>query len=112
MRTYLATVGRDKVGFTPRERAADGALRYVDGLRGALERNVMRYYLAIDAYLASLAAPPAQQREIRLRTFVAYTKRYSPQLHEDDEFLERKRAQFAREPLASGDPGVLVGQRR
>jgi hypothetical protein len=73
----------------------------VDDFRGALERNVMRYYLAIDSYLQSLSAPPAEQREARLRAFYAYTKRYSPQLHEDDEFLPKKQAQLARQPVLS-----------
>src|ERR1700761_6894888 len=50
MKTYLATIGSAKVGFT---KAAGGD--YVGGVRGLVERNTMRYYLAIDAYLDSHA---------------------------------------------------------
>ena len=51
MQAYLATVGAGKVGFS----SQDGEL--VRGMRGAMERNTMRHFLAIDAYLASLQAP-------------------------------------------------------
>ena len=46
MATYLHSVGRDKVGFTIVDRKPDGSPRYVKGIRGAVERNVMRYYFA------------------------------------------------------------------
>jgi len=101
MQTYLAMFGRDKVGFTIVDRTADGHPRYIGDFRGALERNVMRYYLAIEAYLQSLSAPPARQREARLMTWFSYTQRYARQLHEDDNFLDRKRAQLARQPVVS-----------
>jgi len=69
----------------------------VDGLRGALERNVMRYYLAIDAYLAASASPPQEQLEERLRDWFESTERYALQLHEVDqnEYLEMKRRECA-----------------
>jgi hypothetical protein len=48
---YLTTRGRDKVGFTVVGKAEDDGPEYIGGLRGAVERNAMRLYLAIDAYL-------------------------------------------------------------
>ena len=51
---YFATRGRDKVGFT-RIQDGDDPPHLVRGIRGALERNTMRYYLAFDAYLHALA---------------------------------------------------------
>jgi hypothetical protein len=97
MQTYLRTVASQKVGFTVTERRSDGRLVRVDGLRGALERNVMRYYLAIDAYLAASAAPPQEQLEERLRDWFESTERYALQLHEVDQnaYLEMKRRECA-----------------
>ncbi len=46
--TYLSTLGRGKVGFSVASTGADGKPVYVDGVRGVLERNTMRYYLAIE----------------------------------------------------------------
>jgi hypothetical protein len=54
---YLATSGSGKVGFT---REGD---RYVRGLRGAVERNAMRYYLAVESYLARWRRPGPAVRQ-------------------------------------------------
>ena len=78
MQAYLATLGASKVGFTP-----DGD-DYVHGVRGVMERNTMRYYLALDAYLASLDAPPAVRVAKRLNDWYSGTERYSRQLQEKD----------------------------
>ncbi|PKO58890.1 MAG: hypothetical protein CVU24_16395, partial [Betaproteobacteria bacterium HGW-Betaproteobacteria-18] len=59
MQTYLATLGAGKVGFTLVGKSADGQPIHVAGVRGVVERNTMRYYLAIDSFLASLSEPPA-----------------------------------------------------
>jgi hypothetical protein len=83
MQLYLGTVGADKVGFSVVGRDANGQPQYIGGVRGAVERNAMRYYLAVDAFLDSLAAPPAQQVERRIRTWFAATERYA-QLREMD----------------------------
>jgi hypothetical protein len=93
MGLYLGTVGRDKVGFT---RSGNG---FVDGRRGVVERNTMRYYLAIDAYLRSLAAPPPARLEQRLRTWFDATEKYPRQLHEvdKDDYLRMKRNEVARQ---------------
>jgi hypothetical protein len=97
MQAYLRTFGSQKVGFTITERGSDGQPVRVNGLRGALERNVMRYYLAIDAYLAASASPPQEQLEERLRDWFESTERYALQLHEVDqnEYLEMKRRECA-----------------
>jgi hypothetical protein len=49
MKTYLATLGSSKVGFTVTRRQSNGQPEYIRGMRGLVERNAMRYYLAIDA---------------------------------------------------------------
>ncbi len=58
MQGYLATIGRDKVGFSIVGSRADGQPVYVHGTRGVIERNTMRYYVAIEAYLGTMALPP------------------------------------------------------
>jgi hypothetical protein len=90
---YFATTGRDKVGFSVVDRGPDGRPVYVDGARGLVERNAMRYYLAVEAYLHSLKAPPEDRVETRLRDWYAAIERY-PQLKEEvrrDEYLRMKR---------------------
>ena len=98
MQAYLATAGREKIGFTVAERKRDGTAVYVGGLRGLVERNTMRYFLAFDAYIASLAQPPAQQQEFRLKQWITAVERYAAQLHESDEneYLEMKRRELKR----------------
>jgi hypothetical protein len=53
-------------------------------VRGAVERNAMRYYLAIDAFLDTMAAPPDQRVERRIRNWFAATERHPRQLREMD----------------------------
>jgi hypothetical protein len=82
MQAYLGTVGADKVGFTVTGRDPNGQPQYIGGVRGAVERNAMRYYLAIDAFLDSLSAPPDKQVEERIRRWFAATERFPMQLRE------------------------------
>jgi hypothetical protein len=99
MQGYLATMGRDKVGFTIVDRRPDGEPVYVDGVRGVVERNAMRYYLAVGAYVDNVAAPPGEQVERRLRAWFAATERYARQLHEigENEYLDMKRREIERQ---------------
>jgi len=62
MQGYLATIGRGKVGFSIVGRTADGQPVYLGGLRGVVERNTMRYYLAVEAYLGALAPEQLEKR--------------------------------------------------
>jgi hypothetical protein len=99
MGLYLGTVARDKVGFTRVKagEATDDA--FVGGSRGIVERNTMRYYLAIDAYLDSLNVPAPQQLESRLQAWFDATEKYPRQLHEveRDAYLQMKRAEVQRQ---------------
>lgn len=102
MQAYLATLARDKVGFGIVARQPDGSPVYVGDLRGVVERNTMRYYLAIEAYLGALALPPAEQTERRLRAWFAATERHARQLHEIEleDYLAMKRNEIARQRAA------------
>ena len=99
MQAYLSTAGRDKIGFSITGKADDGKPVYIDGVRGVVERNTMRYYLAIEAYLGSLAVPAGEQQERRLRDWFAATERHPKQLHEmeRDEYLKMKRSEVQRQ---------------
>jgi hypothetical protein len=98
MNMYLGTSGRDKVGFSVVGRTPDGRPVHVGGVRGVVERNTMRYYLAVEAYLGTLDAPAAERIEKRLRAFHAGLERYPLQLHELKlaEYLEIKRRDASR----------------
>ena len=99
MKSYLATIGSDKVGFTTTGQGGQGGGEFIGGVRGVVERNTMRYYLAIDAYLSALALPEAQQLDRRLQTWFAATERYPRQLHEVErqEYIDMKRSEYARQ---------------
>jgi hypothetical protein len=99
MHAYLATAGSKKVGFTITGTRSDGQVDYVGGLRGMVERNTMRYYLAIEAYLGALSAPPAAQLEKRLQDWYVETERYPRQLHEieKNDYLQMKRREYVRQ---------------
>lgn len=94
MKAYLATLGSGKVGFS---KGPDGD--YIGGVRGLVERNTMRYYLAIDAYLASLAMPADKRAARRFATWFDATEQYSRQLHELDRqaYLEMKKNEYRRQ---------------
>ncbi|MBE7366370.1 hypothetical protein [Ramlibacter pallidus] len=91
MQAYLATAGANKVGFT------------TNGVRGAVERNAMRYYLAIDAYLDTMDAPAAQRVERRINNWFSGTERYPRQLREMDRasYVALKRQDYGRETTAA-----------
>ena len=91
MQAYLATAGASKVGFT------------TNGVRGAVERNAMRYYLAIDAYLDTMDVPQAQRVDKRINQWFSATERYPQQLREMDRntYVTMKRQEYGRQTTAS-----------
>jgi hypothetical protein len=99
LQTYLGTVGSSKVGFTVLGTQPDGQPRYIGGLRGVVERNSMRYYLAIEAYLGALSVSPPAQFEKRLHDWFDAAERYPRQLHEMErnDYLVMKRKEYLRQ---------------
>jgi hypothetical protein len=81
---YLATFGSHKVGFTVVGKRPDGQPEYIRGLRGLMERNAMRYFLTLDAYLAGLGVPAPERPEKRLQLWFEAIEQYPAQLHEID----------------------------
>jgi len=99
MQTYLSTSASDKVGFTTSGDPNDPQSEFIGGVRGAIERNTMRYYLAIDAYLGSLEAPAPARFEDSLERWFGATERYPRQLREvdRDSYLAMKRNEYQRQ---------------
>ncbi|MGI9317938.1 MAG: hypothetical protein ACR2QW_11440 [bacterium] len=81
-RIYLATVARNKIGFSIEGKTWSGKPKFVRGQRGATERNLVRYLLAIETYFATLDIPTESQFEDRLERWFDATERYRPQLYE------------------------------
>jgi hypothetical protein len=99
IQAYLGSAGRDKVGFTLVAKERGSQPHFIDGLRGVVERNTMRYYLAIEAYLGALSVPVAARQEKGMRDWFAAVERYPRQLHElgSAEYLEMKRREYSRQ---------------
>jgi len=102
MALYLSTSGSDKVGFTVIGDPNDPAPKFIGGVRGAIERNTMRYYLAIDAYLGALAAPVPARFEQSLERWFNATELYPRQLREIDRdtYFAMKRSEYLRQQTA------------
>jgi hypothetical protein len=98
---YFGTAGRDKVGFSPAE-PVSASSPYVGGTRGLVERNTMRYFLAIDAYLQALSAPLGERLERRMEAWFDATEKYPRQLHEMGraEYLRMKRSEVQRQTVS------------
>ena len=106
---YFATAGRDKVGFTEVETVEGTVL--VGGVRGAIERNAVRYFLALQAHIASDAT-----LDDRLARWLALRDRFPRQLETDDgpEYLEAKRREHEHERglRAAAGPGCEAPSRQ
>lgn len=102
MRLYLATSGSAKVGFTRVGGENGQPPHLVGGMRGALERNTMRYYLALEAFLSAVATPAPQRFEESLERWFTATERYALQLHEvdHDDYITMKRNEYLRQQKA------------
>ncbi len=101
MQGYLATGARNKVGFTVNGKLPNNQPAYIQGVRGVVERNTMRYYLAIDAFLSAINATPPTQLEKRLLNWFNSTEQYAVQLHEveREDYLDMKRKEYQRQQV-------------
>lgn len=98
---YLASAGKDKVGFTQTAPADNAEPQFIGGVRGIAERNTMRYFLAIDAHLSALSIPRPQRFEESSERWFAATERYALQLREldHDTYVAMKRSEYQRQNL-------------
>ena len=107
IKTYLATIGRGKVGFTAVGERVDGeSPRFIGGVRAVAERNTMRYYLAIESFLAAAGGAPAAQLDMRLQSWFSAVEMY-PQLYELDrsQYLTMKHDEYQRQQTDNPSPG-------
>jgi hypothetical protein len=102
MKTYLATIGSDKVGFSTTRDESTGETRYIGGVRGLVERNTMRYYLAIEAFLGALASPENARVDKRFGDWFDATEQYPRQLHEvsREDYMQMKHNEYQRQQTA------------
>ncbi|MCH8542113.1 MAG: hypothetical protein LAT61_00960 [Alcanivorax sp.] len=78
-RIYFASAGRHRIGFSVEDNG--GTPEPVRGVRGMVERNTMRFYLALEAFLQS---PEGDEHIQRLKNWHALTDQYPDQLRELD----------------------------
>jgi len=83
-KVYFATLGWGKVGFTVTGTDSSGNPVYVGGPRGAIERNAVRYYFAIQSYMDTLRYPEKSRFSMRISDWYDLTARYRKQLLEQD----------------------------
>jgi hypothetical protein len=97
MAGYFATLGSGKVGFSVVGADAQGNAVYVGGVEGMIERNAVRYQLAIQAYLDTREEPESVRFERRIERWFALTERHRRQLYELDrgEYLQNKRREHS-----------------
>ncbi|MDH3669551.1 MAG: hypothetical protein OES46_00095 [Gammaproteobacteria bacterium] len=93
---YLATLGRHKEGFTVSRYDRDGEPQYVRGIQGVVERNVVRYLLAIRVFLESQTLTGKEAFERRAELWFDETEAYKRQLHElpREEYLDNVRREY------------------
>lgn len=81
-KAYFATFGLSKVGFTVTAQDRSGNPVYIGGPRGSIERNAVRYYLAIQAFMNTVSYPEEKRFGKSIRTWYDLTDRYRTQLFE------------------------------
>jgi hypothetical protein len=101
---YLATAGSGKIGFSMRDVDAGGGP--VRGIRGVVERNAMRHYLALIAVLDTAALPDAERTAARIDRYYTLTDRFAAQLREFDraEYVAIKTREFAEQRERDRNP--------
>jgi hypothetical protein len=102
MQAYLATVGSEKVGFTQVSNTSSNPPEYVGGVRALVERNTMRYYLAINSFLESANEPGPTQLDKRLQSWFTAAEKYPRQLHEVERgpYIAMKHDEYLRQQTA------------
>jgi hypothetical protein len=95
--SYFATLGSGKVGFSVVGADAQGNAVYVDGMAGMIERNAVRYQLAIQAHLDTCDLPASERFEHRIARWFSLTERYGRQLYEleQQEYIRNKRREYS-----------------
>jgi hypothetical protein len=83
-KVYFATLGWGKVGFTVTGTDGNGNPVYIAGPRGAIERNAVRYYLAIQSFMNTLSYPEESRFSMRTVKWFDLASLYRKQLFDLD----------------------------
>ncbi len=83
-KAYFVTFGWGKIGFTVTGADRKGNPVYIGGPRGAIERSAVRYYLAIQSFMNTLAYPEESRFSMRTIKWYDLTDRYRKQLFDLD----------------------------
>lgn len=94
---YLATLGKNKVGFSVTGLDDVGQPVYVGGKKGVIERNAMRYFLALTALFDSWHLSEAKRQKARIQQWFKQTQTYARQLYEmpKEDYVAIKKKEFA-----------------
>jgi hypothetical protein len=106
---YYSTLGRGKVGFTVKGIDGRGSPVHIDGPRGVIERNAVRYYFAIHSFMSTLRYPAEDRFKMRVSEWYDLTNRFKKQLYELDkeEYItfkteERKNQMMLQQRVTAG----------
>jgi hypothetical protein len=83
-KVYFTTLGWGKAGFTVTGTYRNGKPVYIGGPRGAIERNAVRYYFAIQSFMNTLHYPEKSRFDMRISEWYDLTSRYRQQLFDLD----------------------------
>jgi hypothetical protein len=105
LNVYLRFTGGDRIGFTMVGEDDAGRPIYINGRQGVIERNVMRFYLAVQAYLESLEAPEDERLEAHMVRWFELTERYPEQLRDlnQDSYLRQKALEWSEQQALQAD---------
>lgn len=98
---YFATLGQGKVGFTVNGTDSNGTPVYIGGARGALERNAVRYYFAIQSFMDTVRYPDEGRFAMRISEWYDLTNHHRRQLFEMDkkDYLTFKTAEHKNQEM-------------
>jgi len=96
---YLSTIGSDKKGFSQRINER-GQSEFIQGTEGIIERNVMRYFLALNIYLKAVTADTKSTQKLA-SDWYDESEKYSLQLHELEkkDYMSNKAREFSQQYL-------------
>lgn len=108
LQAYLATWGHEKVGFSLTASVPGQPGTPIRGIRALVERNAMRYLLALQAWASSQRLPEGQQAEARLSAWFEGTQQFAAQLYEmpREDYLRMKRDELKRQTEVPEPPLV------
>ena len=90
--TYLSTSGRGKIGFSKMP-GPNGEAVPIKGVKAMIERNAVRYFLALQVYLDTRTLPEAGRFEQQMDRWFELTEHFHAQLYElpKADYLANKR---------------------